>query len=247
MSWPYLWFLPRALLHARGPRVSADARPSLHPPCCEGFVEDHPGHGRAAGAMRCVLMQVADSNDGRQRDARLLRQTPASLRAKQSRAQGRSGLLRFARNDGDGSRFLRRKRCLVRTVGGRSSIPEAAVLQPRRRGVLDTPPSRGMTSGGGATARAVSQIGKLPNMSPFLTLIRRCEALAFPVKARARALRQPSINGFAAEFLCSHKGLGNADSQRRDRSYRRGRRPVDRVRLAAARRRPDRLARPSAS
>src|SRR6266404_9625299 len=29
--------------------------------------------------------------------------------------------------------------------GGRSSIPETAVTEPRSRGVLDTPPSRGMT------------------------------------------------------------------------------------------------------
>ncbi|GLH82325.1 hypothetical protein SSBR45G_72340 [Bradyrhizobium sp. SSBR45G] len=36
MSWPDLWFLPRALPSARGPRVSADARPSLHPRFCEG-------------------------------------------------------------------------------------------------------------------------------------------------------------------------------------------------------------------
>ncbi len=31
-----LWFLPRALLHARGPRVSADTRPSLRPLFKEG-------------------------------------------------------------------------------------------------------------------------------------------------------------------------------------------------------------------
>jgi hypothetical protein len=31
--------------------------------------------------------------------------------------------------------------------GGRSSIPEAAVIEPRGLGVLDTPPSRGMTAG----------------------------------------------------------------------------------------------------
>ncbi|WP_316178707.1 MULTISPECIES: hypothetical protein [unclassified Bradyrhizobium] len=36
MSWPYLWFLPRAFSIARGPRVSADARSSLHPLMEEG-------------------------------------------------------------------------------------------------------------------------------------------------------------------------------------------------------------------
>ena len=34
---------------------------------------------------------------------------------------------------------------VVTRVGGRSSIPEAAVIEPISRGVLDAPPSRGMT------------------------------------------------------------------------------------------------------
>src|SRR3954454_24475397 len=59
MSWPDLWFLPRALLYARGPRVSADARSSLHPRFGEGLdVDDQPGRVRAAGMMRCVLMRT---------------------------------------------------------------------------------------------------------------------------------------------------------------------------------------------
>jgi len=32
--------------------------------------------------------------------------------------------------------------------GGRSSIPETLVIEPRSRSVLDTPPSRGMTGAG---------------------------------------------------------------------------------------------------
>jgi hypothetical protein len=38
--------------------------------------------------------------------------------------------------------------------GGRSSIPEAAVIEPISRGVLDTPPSRGTTAGCGGRRRA---------------------------------------------------------------------------------------------
>ncbi len=34
---------------------------------------------------------------------------------------------------------------VIARAGGRSSIPEAAVVEPRSRGVLDSPPSRGMT------------------------------------------------------------------------------------------------------
>ncbi len=46
---------------------------------------------------------------------------------------------------------MRRKNAGVYSVvivreGGRSSIPEAAVIEPRSRGVLDTPPSRGTTA-----------------------------------------------------------------------------------------------------
>jgi hypothetical protein len=108
------------------------------------------------------------------------------------------------------------------------------------------PACAGMTAVGAETAMALSP-ADTPNTSYLLTLIRRCEALAIPVEAHLRAPRQPTVNGFAAQFSCSRKRVGNADSQRRDRGYRRGRCPVDCARPAAARSRPDRLARASAS
>src|SRR4051812_7832167 len=41
---------------------------------------------------------------------------------------------------------------VIAREGGRSSIPETPVIESTGRGVLDAPPSRGMTNGGGATA-----------------------------------------------------------------------------------------------
>src|SRR5207247_10343422 len=38
--------------------------------------------------------------------------------------------------------------CAIAHWGGRSSIPETSAIQPRSRGVLDAPPSRGMTGQG---------------------------------------------------------------------------------------------------
>ena len=43
------------------------------------------------------------------------------------------------------ARLLPHTLCHRPAVTGRSSIPEAAVIEPRRRGVLDSPPSLGMT------------------------------------------------------------------------------------------------------
>src|ERR1043165_4137670 len=44
----------------------------------------------------------------------------------------------------------RRRRCeaehVIAREGGRSSIPEASVFDPRSRSVLDAPPARGMTA-----------------------------------------------------------------------------------------------------
>jgi hypothetical protein len=42
--------------------------------------------------------------------------------------------------------------CALAHWGGRSSIPEAVVMEPRGRGVLDSPPSRGMTVSSGEPA-----------------------------------------------------------------------------------------------
>jgi hypothetical protein len=73
----------------------------------------------------------------------------------------RDGLLRFARNDGlrIGCSKIESEKCDRRSCAtpqlsspgltGRSSIPETSVIEPRSRGVLDTPLARGMTAVGG--------------------------------------------------------------------------------------------------
>jgi len=100
--------------------------------------DDHPGHSRAAGVMRCVLMRVAlRSSDGSEARccAKHHRHCERS-EAIQGRARD-SGLLRFARNDVEGARYIRA--VIVReSESGRSSIPEAVVIQPRGRGALAT-------------------------------------------------------------------------------------------------------------
>ena len=63
----------------------------------------------------------------------------------------RHGLLRYARNvcwlfETDRATLS----AVIAREGGRSSIPEASAIEPRSHGVLDTPPSRSMTTVGGA-------------------------------------------------------------------------------------------------
>lgn len=221
MSWPILWFLPRALLSTRGPRVSADARPSLHPRLARGDADDQPGHDGVAGMMRCVLMQML---------------TPPTTPSPSSRTSARSRARRSGIHNP------------METCEAQWPLHPAQPDPPRRMdresaatnaGALAALPGMTPLMWGAAWAAVL-------NTSPILTLIRRCEALLFPVKALSRAPRQHSINGFAAPFSCLRKGFGNADSQRRDRGHRRGRRPVDRARPAAGSR-PDRRARASAS
>ena len=49
--------------------------------------------------------------------------------------------------------IARNKFAVIARESGRSSIPEAAVLESRSRGLLDSPPSRGMTAVGEARMR----------------------------------------------------------------------------------------------
>jgi hypothetical protein len=69
--------------------------------------------------------------------------------AKQSRLVNRKGLdcfvARAPRNDELGAR-TNHEFAVIAREGGQSSIPETAVIEPRSRSVLDSPPSRGMTA-----------------------------------------------------------------------------------------------------
>ncbi len=154
MSWPILWFLPRALLSARGPRVSADARPSLHPRLPRGGADDQPGHDGAAGAERCVRMRLEQSIKARGAPSSCVKHRRHCERSEAIQGCVRdSGLLRFARNDAErvcpthGCHRPRR-----RTI----QYSRGSYGRLRGGGVLDTPLSRGMTAGDGAAALAPS-------------------------------------------------------------------------------------------
>ena len=57
-------------------------------------------------------------------------------------------MIRDAGFDGAGVRFIdpgRAPSLVIARAGGRPSIPEAVAIEPRSRGVLGTPPSRGTT------------------------------------------------------------------------------------------------------
>ncbi len=86
-----LWFLPRALLHARGPRVSVDARPSLLPLLSRGANADaKPGRDTPReGLVVCLRHREQQSDE-----------------AIQSR---RMVLDCFARNDDEVSKLLSRR------------------------------------------------------------------------------------------------------------------------------------------
>ena len=62
------------------------------------------------------------------------------------------------RRENDKACLQLRTRCHRPALTGRSSIPEAAVIEPRSRGVLDSPPSRGMTVVAGGRAIASSSL-----------------------------------------------------------------------------------------
>jgi hypothetical protein len=60
---------------------------------------------------------------------------------------------------------------VIAREGGRSSIPEATVIDPRGRGVLDAPPSRGMTALGGSDEFALRPSNE-PLTEPIFTTTR---------------------------------------------------------------------------
>jgi len=142
------------------------------------------------------------------------------------------GLLRFARNDGlrigclkIGSKKCDRRSCATPHssspgLTGRSSIPEASVIEPRSRGVLVA----SFRGGSQSRTRNLEIPSDHPGMtttgfvevvrkrSSLLTIFWHCGFTHFSSRTGlgARA-RQQTVNGFGRGS--ASKGSGNADSQ----------------------------------
>jgi len=105
----------------------------------------------------------------------------------------RNGLLRCARNDGshDGSTLLPpHPQSSSPGLTGRSSIPETSVIEPRGRGVLDTPHARGMTVVSGGEHRILPSLrGAKRRSNPFFLRAAQWIASRSLSSARVRATR----------------------------------------------------------
>ncbi len=177
MSWPNLWFLPRAFFTARGPW--GRQAPGL--PCAlrfRGSVAEHDPGTPCRGTVKMCLI-------GRRRSA-----MPKPQRSVSSSAKA----------DDPVSQRLRSRMQLVpynqpascsQMARARGAIPAHFTVS----GILGHPPSR-VTTGSGA-----------PNTSPILTLIRRCGGRVFSAKKTPEDASATKHQWFCRTLLAFSKGL----------------------------------------
>ena len=103
---------------------------------------------------------------------------------------------------------------------GRSSIPETVAIQSRRRGVLDAPPSRGMTAMVGLPARkntnSVSSYARRSSSSKPSGAA-NAAALASSTTSSAPGVSQPPSRSEASAFSRKSLAVGRIEERQRER------------------------------